>query len=233
MSAKRRVGVLISGRGSNLQALIDAAKAPDYPADLVLVISNVPGVQGLDRAEAAGIPTSTVNHRDFPSREAFEAALDEALGAAGVDLLCNAGFMRLLTEGFVSRWLDRHLNIHPSLLPAFKGLDTHARVLRSGARITGCTVHFVRAAMDDGPIVGQAAVPVLEGDTEEALAARVLAAEHRLYPHALRLVASGQVAVDGERVAGIPVRPDESNGADAPEGRGESALFSPPLRGNF
>lgn len=233
MSAKRRVGVLISGRGSNLQALIDAAKAPGYPAELVLVISNVPGVQGLARAEAAGIPTCTVNHRDFPSREAFEAALDEALAGAGVDLLCNAGFMRLLTEGFVSRWLNRHLNIHPSLLPAFKGLDTHARVLRSGARITGCTVHFVRAAMDDGPIVGQAAVPVLEGDSEEALAARVLAAEHRLYPHALRLVASGEVAVDGERVAGIAERPGSPDGGDAPEGRGASALFSPPLRGNF
>ena len=224
MSTKRRVGVLISGRGSNLQALIDAAKAPDYPAKLVLVVSNVPDVQGLTRAEVAGIPTCTVNHRDFPSREAFEAALDEALGGAGVELLCNAGFMRLLTESFVSRWLNRHLNIHPSLLPAFKGLDTHARVLSAGATITGCTVHFVRAAMDDGPIVAQAAVPIHADDTEESLAARVLAAEHRLYPHALRLVASGQVTMDGECVAGIP------EGAD---GTCEFALFSPPLPGNF
>ena len=224
MSTKRRVGVLLSGRGSNLQALIDAAKAPDYPAELVLVVSNVPDVQGLARAEAAGIPTCTVNHRDFPSRETFEAALDEALSGAGVELLCNAGFMRLLTEGFVSRWLNRHLNIHPSLLPAFKGLDTHARVLNAGATITGCTVHFVRAAMDDGPIVAQAAVPVLANDTEESLAARVLAAEHRLYPHALRLVASGQVTVDGERIASMP---------EAADGTYEFALFSPPLPGNF
>ncbi|WP_045367764.1 phosphoribosylglycinamide formyltransferase [Methyloceanibacter caenitepidi] len=221
MSAKMRVGVLISGRGSNLQALIDAAKDPDYPAELVLVISNVPDVQGLDRAEEAGIPTCTIDHKNFPSREAFEAALNDALDGASVELLCNAGFMRLLTESFVSRWLNRHLNIHPSLLPAFKGLDTHARVLDAGARISGCTVHFVRAAMDDGPIVAQAAVPVLPDDTEEDLAARVLAAEHRLYPHALRLVASGQVSVDGERSAGMP------------QGPGDPALFSPPLRGNF
>ncbi|GFO83164.1 MAG: phosphoribosylglycinamide formyltransferase [Methyloceanibacter sp.] len=172
MSAKKRVGVLISGRGTNLQALIDAAKAPEYPAELGLVISNVPGVQGLARAEAAGISTRAIKHQDFPSRERFEDALDEALNQAGVELLCNAGFMRLLTESFVSRWLNRHLNIHPSLLPAFKGLDTHGRVLRSGAQITGCTVHFVRAAMDDGPIVAQAAVPVLPGDTEEVLAGR-------------------------------------------------------------
>lgn len=221
MSAKRRVGVLISGRGSNLQALIEAAKAPDYPAELVLVISNVPHVQGLDRASAAGIPTCTIDHRDFPSREAFETALNSALDGADVELLCNAGFMRLLTEGFVSRWLNRHLNIHPSLLPAFKGLDTHARVLDAGVRITGCTVHFVRAAMDDGPFVAQAAVPVLAGDTEDALAARVLAAEHRLYPYALRLVASGQVTVDGERVDSTL------------QGPPEAALFSPPLPGNF
>ncbi|MDJ0513380.1 MAG: phosphoribosylglycinamide formyltransferase [Methyloceanibacter sp.] len=217
MTTKRRVGVLVSGRGSNLQALIDAAEAPEYPAELVLVISNVPDVQGLARAKAAGIPASTINHKSFGSREAFEDALHDALSEAKVELLCNAGFMRLLTEGFVSRWLNRHLNIHPSLLPAFKGLDTHARVLESGAQITGCTVHFVRAAMDDGPIVAQAAVPVLSDDTEESLAARVLTAEHRLYPHALRLVASGLVTVDRERVEGMP------------GGLGERALFSPPL----
>jgi len=138
-----------------------------------------------------------------------------------VDLLCNAGFMRLLTEGFVTRWLNRHLNIHPSLLPAFKGLHTHARVLEAGAKISGCTVHFVRAAMDDGPIVAQAAVPVVSGDTEETLADRVLAAEHRLYPHALRLVAAGKVRVEGEHVVGMPQQPDQS------------ALFSPPLPHNF
>jgi phosphoribosylglycinamide formyltransferase-1 len=138
-----------------------------------------------------------------------------------VDLLCNAGFMRLLTEDFVTRWLNRHLNIHPSLLPAFKGLNTHARVVEAGAKITGCTVHFVRAAMDDGPIVAQAAVPVAPDDTEDSLAARVLAAEHKLYPHALRLVASGDVRVEGEHVVGIS-RPE-----------GENALFSPPLPGTL
>ena len=221
MSAKTRVGVLISGRGSNLQALIDAAKAPNYPAEIVLVISNVSGVHGLARAEASGIPTSAIDHKAYPTREDFETALHAALTGAGVELLCNAGFMRLLTEGFVSRWLNRHLNIHPSLLPAFKGLHTHARVLDAGAKISGCTVHFVRAAMDDGPIVAQAAVPVVPGDTEDRLAARVLAAEHRLYPHALRLVASGEARVDGEQVV-------ENTGSES-----GSALFSPPLAGTF
>ena len=221
MSARKRVGVLISGRGSNLQALIDASKDPGYPAELALVVSNVPDVQGLVRAEAAGIPTRVINHKDFATRQDFEDVLDEALAGAGVELLCNAGFMRLLTESFVTRWLNRHLNIHPSLLPAFKGLHTHARVLEAGAQITGCTVHFVRAAMDDGPIVAQAAVPVNPGDTEDSLADRVLKAEHRLYPHALRLVASGQVHVEGEHVVGM----------SQPEG--ETALFSPPLPGTF
>ena len=199
---RKRVGVLISGRGSNLQALIDATQAPDYPAEIVLVISNVPGAQGLARAEAAGIPTRTINHKDFASREAFDAALTGALEDAGVELLCNAGFMRLHSEGFVRHWWNRHLNIHPSLLPAFKGLRTHARVLEEGAQLTGCTVHFVRPELDSGPIVAQAEVPVLDGDTPESLAARVLAAEHRLYPHALRLVASGTVRVEYEAVIG-------------------------------
>lgn len=198
----KRVGVLISGRGSNLQALIDATQAPGYPAEIVLVISNVPGAQGLARAEAAGIPTRTINHKDFASREAFDAALTAALEDAGVELLCNAGFMRLHSEGFVRHWWNRHLNIHPSLLPAFKGLRTHARVLEEGAQRTGCTVHFVRPELDSGPIVAQAEVPVLDGDTPESLAARVLAAEHRLYPHALRLVASGAVRVEDEAVIG-------------------------------
>ncbi|HUU25118.1 MAG TPA: phosphoribosylglycinamide formyltransferase [Methyloceanibacter sp.] len=221
MTAKKRVGVLISGRGSNLQALIDAARAPDYPAELVRVISNVPDVQGLTRAEDAGIATSVVNHKDFVTRQDFEAVLEEVLNDAGVELLCNAGFMRLLTGGFVTRWLNRHLNIHPSLLPAFKGLHTHERVLESGARITGCTVHFVRAAMDDGPIVAQAAVPVNPEDIEDSLAARVLKAEHRLYPHALRLVAAGKLRVEGEHVVGMSQQ------------EGQTALFSPPLPGTL
>ena len=217
MTTKKRIGVLISGRGSNLQALIDASQAPDYPAELVLVISNVPGAYGLDRADAAGIRTCVIDHKNFASREDFEAELDTALNEEGVELLCNAGFMRLITEGFVTRWLNRHLNIHPSLLPAFKGLHTHARVLEAGAKITGCTVHFVRAAMDDGPIVAQAAVAVDPDDTEESLAARVLEAEHRLYPHALKLVAANAVRVEGEHVVGIT------------QEEGQTALFSPPL----
>ena len=197
---RKRVGVLISGRGSNLGALIEACKVPDYPAKIVLVISNIPSAQGLLRAESALIPALVINHKDFATREGFDAALDTALNEAGVELLCNAGFMRLHSEGFVARWRNRHLNIHPSLLPAFRGLHSHARVLEAGATITGCTVHFVRPEMDTGPIVAQAAVPVLPDDTPESLGARVLDAEHRLYPHALRLVASGEVRVEDEHV---------------------------------
>jgi phosphoribosylglycinamide formyltransferase 1 len=197
---RKRVGVLISGRGSNLGALIEACKAPDYPAKIVLVISNLPSAQGLLRAESALIPALVINHKDFATREGFDAALDTALNEAGVELLCNAGFMRLHSEGFVASWRNRHLNVHPSLLPAFRGLHSHARVLEAGATITGCTVHFVRPEMDTGPIVAQAAVPVLPDDTPESLGARVLDAEHRLYPHALRLVASGEVRVEDEHV---------------------------------
>jgi phosphoribosylglycinamide formyltransferase 1 len=214
---RKRVGVLISGRGSNLQALIDACRAPTYPAKIVLVVSNVPSAQGLLRAEAGLIPSVTVNHKDFASREDFDAALDGALEEAGVELLCNAGFLRLHTEGFVLRWLNRHLNIHPSLLPAFRGLHAHARVLDEGVKISGCTVHFIRSEMDCGPIVAQAAVPVLDGDTPDSLAARVLEAEHRLYPHALRLVASGAVRIEGEHVVGMTQTEDQP------------PLFSPPL----
>ncbi len=215
--SRKRVGVLISGRGSNLQALIDACKPRDFPAEIVLVISNVPQAQGLLRAEAALIPTITINHKDFSSREAFDVALDKALNEAHVELLCNAGFMRLHTAGFVERWRDRHLNIHPSLLPAFRGLDTHAQIIEAGVTISGCTVHFVRSELDYGPIVAQAAVPVLGNDTADSLATRVLEAEHRLYPHALRLVASGAVRVEGEHVIGTA-----SEEKQAP-------LFSPPL----
>jgi phosphoribosylglycinamide formyltransferase-1 len=214
---RKRVGVLISGRGSNLQALIDASQGPDYPAEIATVISNVPGAQGLARAKAAAIPNLTIDHKGFPSRDAFDAALDAALKEAGVEILCNAGFMRLHTPRFVERWRDRHLNIHPSLLPAFRGLDTHARVIEAGCKVSGCTVHFVRPEMDEGPIVAQAAVPVLGNDTSESLAARVLEAEHRLYPHALALVASGAIYVRGERVLGFT------------DYQSQIALFSPPL----
>jgi phosphoribosylglycinamide formyltransferase-1 len=197
---RKRVGVLISGRGSNLGALIEACKAPDYPAKIVLVISNIPSAQGLLRAESALIPALVINHKDFATREKFDAALDTALNEAGVELLCNAGFMRLHSEGFVARWRNRHLNVHPSLLPAFRGLHSHARVLEAGATITGCTVHFVRPEMDTGPIVAQAAVPVLPDDTPESLGARVLDAEHRLYPHALRWLLLAKLRVEDEHV---------------------------------
>ena len=205
--ARKRVGVLISGRGSNLQVLIEASTAAAYPAEIVLVISNVPGAAGLARAEAAGIPTLTINHKDFASRANFDSALDAALNQARVELLCNAGFMRLHSEGFVERWRDRHLNIHPSLLPAFPGLHTHERVIEAGVRLSGCTVHVVRHAMDAGPIVAQAAVPVLANDSPKTLAARVLQAEHRLYPHALALIASGTMRIEGERVVGRAEEP--------------------------
>ena len=199
MPERKRVGVLISGRGSNLVALLEAARDPEYPAEIVLVISNRPGAAGLDRAAEAGVPTCVIDHTDYKSRPEFEAALTAALDAADVEIVCNAGFMRLLTEGFVERWRDRHLNIHPSLLPAFKGLDTHERALETGVRITGCTVHVVRTEMDAGPIVVQAAVNVAPDDTAESLAARVLEAEHQIYPLALSLLASGKVRIEGER----------------------------------
>ncbi len=198
--ARLKVAVLISGRGSNLQALIDACAEPSFPAEIGLVLSNEPGAAGLARAERAAIPTQVVSHRAFADRAAFDAALDRALREAGIELVCLAGFMRLLGDDFVGRWRDRLVNIHPSLLPAFRGLHTHARALQAGVRFTGCTVHFVRAAMDDGPIIVQAAVPVLEGDDAERLAQRVLEAEHRAYPLALRLIAEGRVRVIAERV---------------------------------
>lgn len=194
-----KLGVLISGRGSNLQALIDACALPGFPAQIVTVLSNKPDVQGLERATAAAIPCGTVNHRAYPNREAFELELDRQLQAAGVELVCLAGFMRVLTPWFVERWRDRMINIHPSLLPSFPGVDTHARALAAGVRFTGCTVHYVRPDVDAGPIILQAVVPVLPGDDPDTLAARVLQAEHRAYPFALRLIAEGRVTITGDR----------------------------------
>jgi phosphoribosylglycinamide formyltransferase 1 len=201
---KMRIGILISGRGSNMMSLIDAARAPDSPTEIAVVVSNRPEALGLIRAQELGIPAVAIDHKLFASRVPFEMRLHQALLDHKCDLICNAGFMRLLTGGFVDRWKDRHLNIHPSLLPAFPGLDIHKRVLEQGVLITGCTVHFVRVEMDAGPIVAQAAVTVLPDDTEETLAARVLEAEHKLYPHALRMVASGQARVVDERVVFAP-----------------------------
>jgi phosphoribosylglycinamide formyltransferase-1 len=211
-----RVAVLISGRGSNLQALLDrfAGKA-DSPVEIVRVISNRADAQGLERAKAAGIATKVIEHKSFPDRAAFDAALDDELRSVGAQLVALAGFMRLLTEKFIDDWRDRLVNIHPALLPSFRGLDTHRRVLKRGVKLHGCTVHFVRHEMDTGPIIAQAALPVLADDTPETLAARVLELEHRLYPLALSLIAEGKVAVDGDRAivdasgGGVLVNPQD------------------------
>jgi phosphoribosylglycinamide formyltransferase-1 len=201
---RRPTAILISGRGSNMEALLQAAAAPDYPARIVAVLANRPGAPGLARAAAFGVPAEAIDHRSFAERAGFEAALETRLLAYGADLVCLAGFMRLLTADFVARWRDRLLNIHPSLLPAFPGLDTHARALAAGVRFAGCSVHLVRAEMDSGPILGQAVVPVRPGDDAAALAARVLAAEHRLYPRALALYAAGRARAAGERIVFSP-----------------------------
>lgn len=209
--ARLKLGVLISGRGSNLQALIDATADPAFPAEIAVVISNIADVQGLQRAADAGIETCVIDHKAHDGRAAFEATLTETLEAHGVRLVCLAGFMRLLTKGFVDHWRDRIINIHPSLLPAFKGLNTHERVLDYGVKFTGCTVHFVRAEMDEGPIVVQGVVPVLSGDTPDSLAGRVLQVEHRIYPLAVRLVAEGRARVVGNAV-NIDVKDHEAEG---------------------
>ena len=215
--ARKRVAVLISGRGSNLASLLGAAAAADFPAEIALVVSNRPEAAGLQRATRAGVQTRVVDHLSFgkgeAARAAFEGAVDAAVREANIDIICLAGFMRILSQAFVGRWSGRILNIHPSLLPAFKGLDAHAQALAAGVKIAGCTVHFVSAEMDSGPIVGQAAVPVLPGDDGAALAARILAEEHRLYPACLRLVAEGKarltaaglVELDAAAAAGAPL----------------------------
>jgi phosphoribosylglycinamide formyltransferase-1 len=196
MSAKRKVGVLISGRGSNLQALIDASRSTDYPAAIVLVISNVANAKGLERAKTASIPTAVIDHARYPSREAFDRAMDARLREAGVEFICLAGFMRILSDPFVKQWRGRLINIHPSLLPSFKGTQVHERVIAAAAKVSGCTVHFVVPELDSGPIIAQSVVPVLDGDTSETLAARVLEEEHKLYPLALRRVIEGRIRLD-------------------------------------
>jgi formyltetrahydrofolate-dependent phosphoribosylglycinamide formyltransferase len=198
MAEKRRTAVLISGRGSNMAALVEAAAAPDYPAEIVLVLSNRPDAAGLATAAAHGIATMAVDHRPFGrDRAAHEAAVDAALRAHGVEIVCLAGYLRLLSPFLVSRWSGRMLNIHPSLLPAYKGLRTHERVLEAGETRHGCSVHLVTEDLDSGPVLAQAEVPVLPGDTPEVLAARVLAAEHALYPRALAAVAAGPLPSPG------------------------------------
>lgn len=199
MTAGRlRLGVLVSGRGSNLQALIDAAADPGFPAEVSLVLSNKATAPALDRAARAGIPTVTLAAKGFADKAAYEQAMIAALEAAGVQLVCLAGFMRLLGPTFVEHWHNRLINIHPSLLPAFPGLDTHARALAAGVRFHGCTVHYVRLEMDSGPILVQAAVPVHPGESADSLGDRVLAMEHRAYPLAVRLIAEGRVRIDGD-----------------------------------
>ena len=198
---KKRVAILISGRGSNMMALVEAAAAPDFPAEIALVLSNRPDASGLAWASSRGIPVATVDHKAFgKDREAFERAMQAVLAENAIDLVCLAGFMRVLTSWFVSQWQERMLNIHPALLPSYRGLHTHERALADGVKVHGCTVHFVVPEMDAGPIIEQACVRVEDSDDADALAARVLKEEHRIYPRALALVAGGKVRIEGTRV---------------------------------
>lgn len=200
MTRKTRTAILISGRGSNMRSLVAAAQAKDYPAEIVLIVSNRPDAAGIAWAVAQGLRAVVIDHKTFSTRRDFERAVQSALDTHGIELVALAGFMRLMTPEFVEHWHDRMINIHPSLLPSFKGLHTHERAIAAGVKIAGCTVHFVRAEMDDGPIIAQAAVPVLGSDTPETLATRILQAEHQIYPAALRLVAAGNARCDGEKV---------------------------------
>lgn len=221
MTGKRkRVAVLISGRGSNMAALIAAAKDPAYPAKICGVVSDNAEAAGLAVATANGIPCKVVARRDFADKQAHDSAIAAALAGFKADIVALAGYMRLLTAPFVRRWQGRMINIHPALLPSFKGLDTHRRALEAGCRIHGCTVHFVTPEMDDGPIIAQAAVPVLADDTEDSLASRVLKLEHRLYPMALALLCEGKARMEGERTVFAPAGLHERNAAQfvmAPE----------------
>lgn len=200
MAMKKRVAILISGRGSNMMALVEAARAPEYPAEIVAIIASRPDAAGLSWANTHGLPAKAFDHKAYASREAFDDAIHDALIEARVDLIALAGFMRIQSAGFVRKWQGRQLNIHPSLLPLFKGLHPHKQALDAGAKVSGCTVHFVTEEMDSGPIVAQAQVPVLTSDTPDTLAARILVAEHRLYPYALGLVAEGRAVLEGDRV---------------------------------
>src|ERR1700732_2616438 len=196
---KRRVAILISGRGSNMAALIEAARLADFPAEIVVVISNRADAGGLEKARQSGIAAVTIESQPFgKDRAAFEAVLQSALDQHGIDLICLGGFMRLLTAEFVQRWFGRLLNIHPSLLPSFPGLEPQAQALRAGVKISGATVHFVIPETDAGPILMQGAVAVRDDDTPDTLAARILAIEHRIYPQALRLLAGGQIRLEGD-----------------------------------
>jgi phosphoribosylglycinamide formyltransferase-1 len=213
--AKLKVGVLISGRGSNMAALIEAARAPDYPAEIVCVISNVASAAGVETARKAGIVTAVIPHNDYPDRERFDRAVSAEFEKHGVGLVALAGFMRIQSPWFPQAWAGRIINIHPSLLPAFKGLHVQQQALDAGVRVSGCTVHFVTPDLDSGPIIAQAIVPVLPGDTAETLATRILRQEHRLYPQVVRWFAEGRITLGENRaeVAGVP--------------QGATLLFSP------
>jgi phosphoribosylglycinamide formyltransferase-1 len=208
--ARRRVAILISGRGTNMARLIEAAADPSYPAEIAAVVADAAGTEGQTFAESRGIRAIALPRDEFETREEHEQALEAELASAGAEIVCLAGYMRMLSSPFATRWAGRMINIHPALLPSFKGLDTHRRALEAGVRVHGCTVHFVTAAMDDGPIIAQAAVPVRIDDSEKQLAARVLKAEHKLYPLALRLVAEGKARMEGGRTVfdsgGFPER---------------------------
>lgn len=220
MTMRRRTAIFISGRGSNMTSLIEAARVPEFPAEIALVLSNRPDAPGLATAKARGIATAAVDHKIYAGREAFEGSLQQVLEINRIEFICLAGFMRLLTPAFTTHWAGRMLNIHPALLPSYKGLHTHERALADGVKIHGCTVHFVVPEMDAGPIIAQAAVPVLDTDTPETLGARVLAQEHIIYPRALELAASGRLRIENNRVVGacwnvnhtalvVPEREDE------------------------
>lgn len=197
---RKRVVVFISGGGSNMVALAQACREPDFPAEVACVISDMPTAGGLDKAQGFGIPTLVFERKNYASKGEHEAAILAALGELAPDIICLAGYMRLISGKFIAPYEGRIINIHPSLLPLFPGLHTHQRAIDSGMKITGCTVHFVTEGMDEGPIIGQAAVPVVAGDTADSLAARVLTVEHKLYPLALRLLAEGKVRMDGGKV---------------------------------
>jgi phosphoribosylglycinamide formyltransferase-1 len=212
---KLKAAILISGRGSNMQALIEACAQSDYPAEIVLVIANVPDAGGIEIAKARGVPVAVIPHRNYDTRDAFDNAVDARLREAQADLICLCGFMRILTESFVRKWQGRLINIHPSLLPSFKGTEVHEQAIDAGVRISGCTVHYVTPELDSGPAIAQAAVPVHTDDNPERLAARVLLAEHKLYPIALRLIAEGRAQLYNGRVI--------FSGVTAPE----TTLFNP------
>jgi phosphoribosylglycinamide formyltransferase 1 len=204
VSPRRRTAILISGRGSNMTALIGAARALDFPAEIALVLSNKSSAGGLALARQAGVAAAVVDHKIYAGRDEFEGSMQAMLDIHRIDLICLAGFMRILSAPFVARWQGRILNIHPSLLPSFRGLDTHARAIEAGVKLHGCTVHFVEPELDSGPIIAQAAVEVRDDDTPETLGARVLIQEHALYPAALALVAAGRVETVGARTRMAP-----------------------------